>query len=114
MKKFLIQIEPHRSPDLDAGILLSQFEGLSNGRGWIRKRSVKHGFDKQPYIHLVFETDYPKLFWKMLREAIDQADGYGPSMRAASFVICEGKAGWDDYLMLHHYDPDTSREHLPE
>lgn len=114
MKKFLIQIEPHRSPDLDAGNLLSQFEGLSDEMGWVRKRSVEHGFDKQPYVHLLFETDHPKLFWEMLREKIDQPDAYGPSMRAASFVICEGKAGWNDYVMLHHYDPDISCEPLLE
>ncbi|MCK1637946.1 hypothetical protein IVA95_10120 [Bradyrhizobium sp. 157] len=114
MTKFQIQIHPHRSPGLDTVLLLSQFEALSNERDWIQKPFVKHGFDEHAFINVMFETDYPKLFWKLLREKLDQADDFGLSMRATSIIICEGKSGWDDYLMLHHYDPGISREHLPE
>ena len=28
----------------------------------------------------------------------------GPRLARAAIATCEGKHGWDDYLLLHHYD----------
>ena len=37
-----------------------------------------------------------------------------PGLAAAAIIVCEGEHGWDDYLLLHHFDPaeplDTMRE----
>ena len=77
-------------------------------------RSMKCGFDEHPFMNLMFETDYPRLFWKLLSERLDQTDAFGPSMKATSIVICEGKNGLDDYLTLHHFNAGISCEHLPD
>ena len=114
MTEFSIQIHPHRSPQLDLANLLSQFERLSTERGWIRQKSVERGFDEHAYVNVTFETDYPKLFWQLLYERFYRASAFGQFLRAASIATCEGRFGWDDYLLLHHFDTGVSCERFPE
>jgi hypothetical protein len=52
----------------------------------------------------MFETDHPKLLWKLLHEQLYQASAFARFMQTASIVTCEGQHGWDDYLLLHHFD----------
>ena len=37
----------------------------------------------------------------------------GPQLASASIATCEGNRGWDDYLLLHHYDRTLDLDTLP-
>jgi hypothetical protein len=114
MTEFCIQIHPHRCRQLDLANVLSQFEHLSTNRSWIRRCSTERGRDDHAYVKLTFETDCPKLFWQLLCEQFYQTRALGQFMRAASIVTCEGRRGWDDYLLLHRFDAGVSYDHFPE
>ncbi|WFU56884.1 hypothetical protein QA639_04990 [Bradyrhizobium pachyrhizi] len=114
MTEFCIQIHPRRGPQLDLAKVLSQFEHLSTDASWIRRRSTERGRDGHAYVNLTFETDYPKLFWQLLYEQFYQTTALGQFMRAASIVTCEGRRGWDDYLLLDHFDAGVTCDHFPE
>jgi hypothetical protein len=32
----------------------------------------------------------------------------------AAIVVCEGELGWDDYLLLHHFNSDEELDELSE
>jgi len=114
MTEFRIQIHPHRSPQLDLASLLSQCERLATQKGWVRRFSSQKGFDEHAYVNLVFETDYPKLLWQLLCEQLYHATAFCQFMQAASIATCEGRRGWDGYLLLHHFDDGVRCDDLPE
>ena len=29
-------------------------------------------------------------------------------------AVCEGQHGWDDYLLLHHYDAELKRDEVSD
>jgi hypothetical protein len=113
MTEFLIQIHPHRSPQLDLAGLLSQCERLSTEKSWVRRFSSAKGFDEHAYVNLMFETEYPKLLWQLLYEQLYHASAFGQFMKSASIATCEGRRGWDDYLLLHHFDVGVNCDDFP-
>ena len=37
----------------------------------------------------------------------------GPQLARASIATCQGSRGWDNYLLLHHYDRTFKLDSLP-
>jgi hypothetical protein len=37
--------------------------------------------------------------------ALFKCGSHGSALRNAAIIMCEGTRGWDDYRLLHHYDP---------
>ena len=114
MTEFRIQIHPHRCLQLDLASVLSQCERLSTERSWVRRFSQERRFDEHAYVNLIFETDHPKLLWQLLHEQLYHANAFGQFMQATSIATCEGRRGWDDYLLLHHFDAGVSCDHFAE
>src|SRR3981081_3711429 len=100
MTDFCIQIHPHRSPLLDLASLLTQCERLADDKALIRRFSSQKGFDGHAYVNLMFETDHPKLLWKLLHEQLYQTSAFARFMQTSSIATCEGQHGWGDYLLL--------------
>jgi hypothetical protein len=38
---------------------------------------------------------------------------FGGALAESSMAMCEGQRGWEDYLLLHHYDPAVQLDRLP-
>jgi hypothetical protein len=114
MTHFRIQIHPDRAPQLDLASVLSECESLAADTAWVRRFSCEKGFDEHAYVNLMFETDYPKLLWKLLYEQLYQASAFGRSIQASSIATCEGRHGWDDYLLLHHFDLSQKCDGFPK
>jgi len=113
MTNFRIQIHPHRCPQLDLASILSACESLAAERAWVRRFSWEKGVDDHAYVNLMFETDFPKLLWKLLHEQLYQGNAFGRLMQTSSIATCEGRRGWDDYLLLHHYDAEQRCDDFP-
>jgi len=114
MIQFSIQIHPHRSPQLDLSSLRSECERLAADTALVREFSWAEGFDEHTYVNLTFETDRPKQLWALLHEQLYQASTFGSFMRVSSMAMCEGQHGWDDYLLLHHYDAGLKYDQIPD
>jgi len=114
MTQFCIQIHPHRSPQLDLASLLSECECLATDKALLRRFSWQEGFEDHAYVSLTFDTDHPKPLWKLLNEQLYQASAFGRFMQVSSIATCEGRHGWDDYLLLHHFDAGQKCDELPE
>jgi hypothetical protein len=44
----------------------------------------------------------------VIRELL-QAD---PALANIAIVVCQGERGWDDYLLLHHFDSSVPLDQL--
>jgi hypothetical protein len=95
VKRLNVQVQPARytGPDLSEAVAtLSQRE--------IGAR-ITEGKDGGSYVNVDFEVADLSALWESIRKDLRAV----PALAAATIVVCEGDQGWDDYLLLHHFDP---------
>ena len=119
MKKHLC-VQLHLSPsvtgeraqELLVYILNATFpnsRGLQN-RGCYRAMLVsfeKGTEDGISYVTMNFAIEDVFLLWDLVKTQLDVRN-----LRSAAIVTCEGSNGWDDYLLLHSFDPDEKIDEI--
>ena len=69
---------------------------------------ITSGFDDGRYTNIDIKTVDVRALWNELKELI--VDDVVVSNCA--IVCCEGDNGWDDYLLLHHFDETETLDAL--
>ena len=72
----------------------------------MRGFSAKRGDDDGAYLNIVFAVEHVANAWKLLRPKLFDSTEFGESLKVASLTMCTGEDGWNDYLLLHHFDPE--------
>jgi hypothetical protein len=88
-----VQLQPSRSPDLDIEAVVNRLLTLASA-------VVTRGEDAGPYIDVNFCLADIEEIWDVLRKQILVDEEFAK----CSIICCTGKNGWDDYLLLHHFD----------
>jgi hypothetical protein len=114
MTIFCIQVQPDRAPGLDIGRVRGLCVQLASDKALIERHGVIEGDDGGPYLNLMFETPDAAKFWKMVETKIYGDHVVGGPMSQASLATCTGEHGWDDYLLLHHYDQGLQLDSLSD
>ena len=101
--KFCFQIQ--FSPDDDESARARIGAGIA--RIVQESDQVVHSFGEQgdPPVTITVQSIEPVLFW----------DAITPRLKAVPvnlIVVCEGEHGWDDYLLLHHFDEQQELDYL--
>jgi hypothetical protein len=110
---FSIQIHPHRARDLDLAKIRATCETIARETATVSRFSFVEAHDGHDYVNLNFATSDRRALWQRLQALLyDGADG--DALKQSSMVMCEGPHGWDDYLLLHHYDPAIACHAPPE
>jgi len=105
MRSLSIQVQPTRSPGIDMEHVTRAFQALADRQDLVQHHAFSHGEDKGPYFNYTFGTPYAAELWDRIRAVVyDHAD-LGSHMRRASMAMCSSESGWDDYVLLHHFDP---------
>lgn len=87
-------------------------EDIASDTHLVTRFAIIKGEDKGPYSNLMFEaTDVQKL-WGLLREVLYRDEKVGMALSQASMAMCEGEDGWNDYLLLYHFDPSVKLDSL--
>ena len=66
------------------------------------------GEDDGRYINLFVDSDDAFEVWRAIQASFLSDEITGNDIRAATIVTITGPNGWDDYLLLHHFDPTES------
>lgn len=96
-----IQIQPKLSPSINS-------EGVASflkSEGYTPE--ITEGDDSGKYININIKTNNIKELWVKIKEYLQEHNDFANS----TIVTCEGSQGWDNYLLLHHFD---SKEKLNE
>jgi len=98
MKHLIIQLQPERELSLNEkdAIKLIECIGLTP--------RIYTGNDNGKYINLDFSSNDVKKLWSQINRELLGNPKIGIWIRNVSIITCEGKNGWDDYLLLSHYD----------
>ncbi len=112
MTDFCIQIHTDRAPGLDLAAVRSACHKLAEDKSLVRCFAI---IDKGcvDHINFMFATDNAKGLWSALTASLLEDASLGPSIKKAAMVMCQGANGWDDYRLLHHYDPAQRTDPVP-
>jgi hypothetical protein len=61
---------------------------------------------------VVFETTELQPLWRLLQDTLYKDEKIGSDLSKASIAVCEGTDGWNDYLLLYHYDLSLELDNL--
>ena len=99
-----IQLHLQRAPSLDMPQIKRVVGRVSRRPGVVRRSSAAKGYDRGPYVNFTFETDDVVVLWSAIQAEVLGDREIGPAIAKATIITCQGERGWDDYLLLHHYD----------
>ena len=63
------------------------------------------------YLNVVFGSHAPQDLWPHIKAALYQSALHGQILRTASMALRTGEDGWNDYVLLYHFDPTVPVEH---
>lgn len=63
------------------------------------------GDDDGRYVNILVDTEDAGAVWRALQVSFLADKIMGQEISGAAIVTMSGRNGWDDYLMLHHFDP---------
>ena len=109
-----VQVHPGRAAHLDLDQLTSACEAIARSTEGVRGFSATKGEEEGAYLNLVFAAEQPVSAWSLLRPKLLESSELGESLKAACMAMCTGSDGWNDYLLLHHFDPEVPLDDLDE
>ena len=102
MKYLHIQLQP----DLNLSIDKVEVKTVLSSAGYIPE--IQEGDDNGPYINFNIQTNDLKQTWQAVYSILSKL----PYVSSSAIVACGGDNGWDDYLLLYHYDKSESVDEL--
>lgn len=104
MKMLHIQLQPELIPELGLADARALLEEQAN-HPLVESCRVTVGHDVGAYLNLDYATNDLAGLWFAIRAKAYEDSPLAPMISRATIVACEGKRGWDDYRLLHHFDP---------
>jgi hypothetical protein len=104
MTTFCIQIQPHKSPRLDLVKIKEIGEVIASDKRLVSRFGVVEGVDGVPYTNLMFETEEVRSLWRRIQSELYGNNEVRDALLQASMAMCEGRDGWNDYLLLYHFN----------
>jgi hypothetical protein len=97
VRRVCVQFQPDRAIADEAGV-------RDAFRAALPDAEVVAGEDDGRYENIMFDVAAPEVALSRIQAVFD-LPSVGPAARASCIVMCQGERGWDDCLLLHHYDP---------
>lgn len=65
------------------------------------------------YINILFEIDSPAHAVALVLPFLEHST-LGPQITSSTILTTEGDAGWDDFFLLHHFDPTEELDEVDD
>jgi len=111
LKALSIQVQPHRAPGLDIEDVRALMTRIASN-ALVERSHFEDGHDGVDYFNFTLGTRDLKALWATILDEVYVDPTLGELVARSSIATCEGSRGWDDYLLLHHYDPKEHRDQL--
>lgn len=105
MRTLTIQVQPNLAPRMEIASIKEHFQALSDNGDIVNHFEFVSGDDDGPYLNFTYYTTEPASLWQKIQVKIYDNDEIGQTIRESSMAMCSSEEGWDDYLLLFHFDP---------
>ena len=112
MKALSVQVQPSRGQGMDLQLLQARFGAVAENALLVKRHQFDRGYDKVEYLNFTFGTDDLRALWSFIEQSLYEDEQLRGAMAAASMAMCEGQHGWNDYLLLYHFDPTVKTDAL--
>lgn len=109
-KLLCIQVQPARATSLDLRAVVAVLGSRVMSAG-VRELFIERG-RSDTWINFTFRSMSLDRTWDVVQAAF-QHRRWGAALRRSTIVTCQGSRGWDDYRLLHHFDPKHTLDRLP-
>jgi hypothetical protein len=106
MRTLAVQFQPGRATSVKVASVVSLMTRIAGSNFSLRGFAYQKGDDRGPYVNFQFEIPAGKLAqtWASILAGALRHRLLGPSLRRSCIVTCEGARGWDNYLLLYHFN----------
>ncbi len=102
MKYITIQLQP----DLEPTARKDQALSILTSEGFCPE--IDEGEDQGRFVNFNISVEDLKVAWLKIKSTLLKETRFLRS----TIVTCEGSNGWDDYLLLHHFDGSEALDKL--
>ena len=95
MHSINIQIQKQWNDVLVKNVLMTLLANIS-----ICEVHIHRGRDKEPYINFTIKCRSGIILWGKIKNELNHLTGF----KNQTIVICTGKHGWKDYVLLQHFN----------
>src|SRR5829696_406131 len=74
--------------------------------------SVERSRARNGYLNFLFSSPTASPTWRAIQRLALQHRVLGARLRGSTIVTCQGTRGWDNYRLLHHFDPGQKLDPL--
>lgn len=78
-----------------------------------RKVNITADHDDRRCVVATYTTEDVKALWSLVRSELISPSTLDQSLAECAIGVCTGQHGWDDYLLLHHFDATQALDDLP-
>lgn len=103
-KQLVIQIQPELLLDPNKGQLIEKFVLFLKGISPLNHCHVISGNENGAYINIELQSEDIQRLWEIIQTELSDKNNDFSIISKGVVVVCEGDKGWDDYLLLYHYD----------
>ncbi len=108
-----IQVQPGLVESLDVVGLRRAFQKLASNNEIVSGLRFGTGNDNGEYYNFDLDTPRPAELWDQIRKHVFADVAFSDAFNRASMAICTGQNGWDDYLLIHHWDATEDLDEVP-
>jgi hypothetical protein len=102
-----VQVHPARAPELNIAAPKEAADSLARSTQGVQGIGFTEGEDDGEYLNIVFASPEPLLPWRQIRAGLFESPAFGSLLKKSSMAMCTGADGWNDYMLLYHYDPEV-------
>lgn len=106
MKCIIVQVHTHKNTQYTLD------EYLHTIRASGRHPEVEPEEDNPSVINLNFFTEDAKVFWEEFQQVTQADPACANWLKKVGIIVCEGQYGWNDALLLAHFDPNEELDEL--
>jgi hypothetical protein len=114
LRSLNVQFQPKRAPSIKVAAVVALIARIAAKNASVRAFAYQKGNDRGPYINFQFDVHAMNLFhaWLSVRTGALGHRALEKSLRRSCIVTCEGTRGWENYLLLHHFDSGAKLDAL--
>jgi len=111
MRTISVQFQPRRSDKLESAKvcrLMLQIALDTDVSTFVIERSRA----RDSYLNFLFSSTTAARTWRAIQRIALRHRLLGAPIRRSTIVTCQGTRGWDNYRLLHHFDPEQKIDTL--